>query len=72
MFEFVAGLPPLAMFGMVAILFPYQHKLLDLPTYQNPQHVHSHKGHVCYSIFSWILFGVDHIFFLVALQNQSI
>jgi hypothetical protein len=53
-FVFVAGLPPLTLFELVAILFPYQHGLLDLPTYQNPQHVRAHKGPICSSVFYWV------------------
>ena len=66
MFDFVAGLPPLvvfelvarllplAMFELAAKLIPYQHILLGFPAYQNPQHVHAHKGPIFSSIFSWI------------------
>jgi hypothetical protein len=53
-FDSILGLPPLAVFELVAILLPYQHKLLGLPAYQNPQHVQAHKGHDFSSIFSWI------------------
>jgi hypothetical protein len=51
-FGFVVGLPPLDVFELVAILFPYKQGLLYFSAYQNPQPVQAHKGPICSSIFS--------------------
>jgi hypothetical protein len=53
-FKSVVGFPPLVVFELVTRLLPYQHRLLYLPIFQNPQHVHANKGLVCSSFFSWI------------------
>jgi hypothetical protein len=51
-FDFFARLPPLDVSNFVVGLPPYQHRLLGLSFYQNPQHVHAHKGPFFLSIFS--------------------
>jgi hypothetical protein len=53
-FDSAVGLRPLVVFELVSILLPYQHRLIGLPAYQNPQHGDAHKGPVCSLIFSWI------------------